>query len=150
MEELKLQLTQIVNKHLAVKGFDLVDIAINGRRHSPVLKFFIDKEGGITLKDCIQLDRLISDLLDEEDLRFENYRLEVSSPGIDRPLRTEKDFRRNIGKQLIVQFTNGPDQKSEEGMLRNVDNGKLILETTNGRETLSFDTIIKAKVKIKL
>ena len=74
------------------KGFELVDVEWVKEGANWYLRAYIDKENGITVDDCEEVSRALSDLLDEEDFISENYILEVSSPGLDRPLKKEKDF----------------------------------------------------------
>ena len=74
------------------KGFELVDVEWGKEGANWYLRAYIDKENGITVDDCEEVSRALSDLLDEEDFISENYILEVSSPGLDRPLKKEKDF----------------------------------------------------------
>ena len=76
------------------KGFELVDVEWVKEGANWYLRAYIDKENGITVDDCEEVSRALSDLLDEEDFISENYILEVSSPGLDRPLKKEKDFAR--------------------------------------------------------
>ena len=85
------------------KGFELVDVEWVKEGANWYLRAYIDKENGITVDDCEEVSRALSDLLDEEDFISENYILEVSSPGLDRPLKKEKDFARSIGKDVEVK-----------------------------------------------
>ena len=84
------------------KGFELVDVEWVKEGANWYLRAYIDKENGITVDDCEEVSRALSDLLDEEDFISENYILEVSSPGLDRPLKKEKDFARSIGKDCLL------------------------------------------------
>ena len=86
------------------KGFELVDVEWVKEGANWYLRAYIDKENGITVDDCEEVSRALSDLLDEEDFISENYILEVSSPGLDRPLKKEKDFARSIGKDVEVKL----------------------------------------------
>ena len=85
-------------------GFELVDVEYVKEAGNWYLRAYIDKENGITVDDCEEVSRALSDLLDEEDFISENYILEVSSPGLDRPLKKEKDFARSIGKDVEVKL----------------------------------------------
>ena len=87
------------------KGFELVDVEWVKEGANWYLRAYIDKENGITVDDCEEVSRALSDLLDEEDFISENYILEVSSPGLDRPLKKEKDFARSIGKDVEVKLS---------------------------------------------
>lgn len=84
--------------------FELVDIDYEKEAGDWYLRIYIDKPGGITIDDCEKVSRALSDRLDEEDFMDEAYVLEVSSPGLTRPLKKEKDFERNIGKPVEMKF----------------------------------------------
>ena len=81
-------------------GFELVDVEYVKEAGTWYLRLYIDKEGGITIDDCEAVSRLFSDKLDEEDFIDDAYVMEVSSPGLGRPLKKEKDFKRSIGKEV--------------------------------------------------
>ena len=84
--------------------FELVDIDYEKEAGDWYLRVYIDKPGGITIDDCEKVSRALSDKLDEADFIDEAYILEVSSPGLTRPLKKEKDFERNIGKPVEMKF----------------------------------------------
>lgn len=87
---------------LAEHGFELVDLEYVKEAGSWYLRAYIDKEGGITIDDCETVSRAFGDRLDEADLIEDAYILEVSSPGLTRPLKKDKDYERNLGK--IIEF----------------------------------------------
>lgn len=89
---------------LSEKNFELVDVEWVKEGSLRYLRAYIDKEGGITIDDCEYVSRALSDLLDREDFIPENYILEVSSPGLDRPLKKDKDFERSIGKEVEIKL----------------------------------------------
>jgi len=84
---------------------DLVGVECSGQGSRTVLRVFIDKPGGVTLGDCEQVHLSLGHALDVEDPIPHAYTLEVSSPGLDRPLRRPEDFRRNLGKRINVKLT---------------------------------------------
>ena len=92
-------LSPIMEEH----GFELVDVEYVKEGSSWYLRAYIDKPGGITIDDCEMVSRRLSDLLDAEDYIPEAYILEVSSPGLGRPLKKEKDFARSLGKEVEVR-----------------------------------------------
>ena len=81
-------------------GFELVDVEYVKEGGSWYLRAYIDKPGGIAINDCELISRALSDKLDEEDFIEDSYILEVSSPGLGRPLKKEKDFQRNLGEEV--------------------------------------------------
>ena len=77
------------------------------------LRAYIDKPGGITVNDCEAVSRRLSDILDEKDFIEDSYVLEVSSPGLGRPLKKEKDYKRNLGKEVEIRTYRMVDKKKE-------------------------------------
>ncbi len=103
-------------------GFELVDVEYVKEGGSWYLRAYIDKPGGITVDDCEVVSRALSDLLDEKDFIEESYILEVSSPGLGRPLKKEKDFIRSMGKEVEIR-TYRPINRQKEftGILKAFD-----------------------------
>ena len=102
------------------------------------LRIFIDKENGIGIEDCENVNRAIDNILDENDLIPESYFLEVSSPGLERLLRKEKQFQNNIGKEITVKLYRPLNKKREfTGVLKNFKDNKITIDVEN--ETLEFE-----------
>ena len=110
-------------------NFELVDVEYVREGGNYFLRVYIDKEGGITIDDCEVVSRSLSELLDEDDFIPDAYILEVSSPGLGRPLKKEKDFDRNIGKEVEVKlYKQINKQKEYSGTLVSYDTDKIELE----------------------
>ena len=109
--------------------FELVDVEYVKEAGTWYLRVYIDKEGGITVDDCELISRAFSDLLDEADFIEDSYILEVSSPGLGRPLKKEKDYARSMGKELEIR-TYRPIDKQKEfyGILLAYDNNSVTIE----------------------
>ena len=109
--------------------FELVDVEYVKEGGTWYLWAYIDKPGGITVDDCEVVSRALSDLLDKHDFIEDAYVLEVSSPGLGRPLKKEKDFARSIGEEVDVRtFRAISHQKEFTGILRDYDKEKIVLE----------------------
>ena len=109
--------------------FELVDVEYVKEGGTWYLRAYIDKPGGITVDDCEVVSRALSDLLDKHDFIEDAYVLEVSSPGLGRPLKKEKDFARSIGEEVDVRtFRTISHQKEFTGILRDYDKEKIVLE----------------------
>ena len=119
-------------------GFELVDVEYVNEAGTWYLRLYIDKEGGITIDDCEAVGRLFSDKLDEEDFIDDAYVMEVSSPGLGRPLKKEKDFKRSIGKEVEIR-TYRPIDKQKEffGILSAYDETHVTI-TLDDQETRVF------------
>ena len=109
--------------------FELVDVEYVKEAGNWYLRVYIDKEGGITVDDCELISRAFSDLLDEADFIEDSYILEVSSPGLGRPLKKEKDYARSMGKELEIRTYRPIDkQKVFYGILLAYDNNSVTIE----------------------
>ncbi|MCC8162146.1 MAG: ribosome maturation factor RimP [Lachnospiraceae bacterium] len=111
------------------RHFELVDVEFVKEAGTWYLRAYIDKPGGITIDDCELVSRYLSDRLDEEDFIEESYILEVSSPGLGRPLKKEKDFLRSRGERVEVRLFRALDgQKEFEGILEDWDRNTVTLK----------------------
>ena len=127
----------------------LVEVRIRGDRRQPIFEIFADTEQGITLKECESLTRELQDRIDMDEQFAGNYRLNVSSPGLDRPLVKDFEFRRNIGQQLNVKFQSADNIVEKTGELTGFDDTSLHLLSDGITETINRSDIKEAKVKIK-
>lgn len=91
--------------------FELVDVEYLKEHGDFFLRIYIDKPGGINLDDCQKMSERLSEILDEEDFIKDSYYLEVSSPGLDRPLKTDKDLKRNLDRDIEVRLYKALDNK---------------------------------------
>ena len=126
-------------------NFELVDVEYVKEAGNWYLRAYVDKEGGITLDDCELVNRAWSDIMDEQDFIPDAYILEVSSPGLGRQLKKEKDFKRSIGEDVDVKFykavkipnpRNGKEMSVKQitGMLKEFDKDTITLETDFANE----------------
>ena len=103
-------------------GFELVDVEYVKEGSNWYLRAYIDKPGGIGVNDCEAVSRRLSDILDEKDYIEDSYILEVSSPGLGRPLKKEKDFARSLGEEVEARTYRAIDrQKESGGILKSYD-----------------------------
>jgi len=110
------------------EDLELVDLEYFAGGPASVLRIFVDQVGGITVDQCASLSRKIGDFLDMENLIPHRFTLEVSSPGLDRPLTTSADFKRKIGKKVKVFLKEDIGEKKElVGIVRNIEEENLIL-----------------------
>lgn len=113
--------------------FELVDVEYIKEAGTWYLRAYIDKEGGIAVDDCEVISRKLGEWLDEKDFIVESYILEVSSPGLGRPLKKEKDFARSIGKDVDVRLYRQRDKQKEfTGALSAYDDSTVTLEMEDG------------------
>ena len=116
-------------------GFELVDVEFVKEAGVWYLRAYIDKEGGIAVDDCEVISRKLSDWLDQEDFIEESYILEVSSPGLGRPLKKEKDFARSIGKDVEIRLYRALNKSKEyTGQLTAYDKESVTLKMEDASE----------------
>ena len=112
------------------------------------LRAYIDKEGGIAVDDCEVISRILSDWLDKTDFIEDSYILEVSSPGLGRPLKKEKDFARSIGKEVDIRLYRARDkQKDFTGILTEYDKDSVTIETED-ETRLTFERADIALIRL--
>jgi len=134
----------IVETTLAGLGFELVDLQVSNRGR--FLRVFMDKAGGITVDDCADVSRHLSRLLEVEGVDYD--RLEVSSPGLDRPLRRPADFARFAGHRVDVKMrlADAQGRRRYVGLLRGVDGGSATVEVDGLAVTLPLDEVERARL----
>lgn len=114
-------------------GFELVDVEYVKEGSTWYLRAYIDKPGGISIDDCEAVSRRLSDILDEKDYINEAYILEVSSPGLGRPLKKEKDFKRSLGEEVEIRtYRMIEKQKEFTGILKDYDEKTVTIEVDGG------------------
>lgn len=128
--------------------FELVDVEWVKEGANWYLRVFIDKEGGITVDDCELVSRAFEEILDKEDYISENYIFEVSSPGLDRPLKKEKDFARSIGKDVEIKLYQALNKEKEfVGVLTAYD-PETITITLDDESTMVFNRSDVALIRL--
>lgn len=111
------------------QDFELVDVEYVKEAGNWYLRGYIDKPGGITVNDCEAVSRLFSDKLDENDFIEDSYIMEISSPGLDRPLKKEKDFKRSLGKLVEIRTYRPVDKQKEFcGVLKAYDSNSVTID----------------------
>ena len=114
--------------------FELVDVEYVKEVGTWYLRAYIDKEGGIAVNDCEVVSRRLSDWLDEKDFIADSYIMEVSSPGLGRPLKKEKDFKRSLGEGVDLKLYKAIDkQKDFTGILHAYDKDTVTIEMEDGK-----------------
>ena len=129
-------------------NFELVDVEYVKEGSTSYLRVYIDKEGGITVEDCTLLSRAFNLILDANDYIDDTYIFEVSSPGLMRPLKKDKDFQRNLGKQVELRLFKSLDKQKEfEGELKSFDKDNIIVMMEDEKE-ITFKRIDIALIRL--
>ena len=130
-------------------GMEMVDVEFQFESGRWVLRVFIDKEGGVTVDDCASISRELGDLIEAENIIDFSYAIEISSPGLNRPLTKEDDFIRSIGKMIKLKMSKPFNKRRDfAGRLANVKGGmiSLVIDDNNLVE-LPLNEIDKARLK---
>ncbi len=142
---------ELIAPVLSSEDLELVDVEYKKEGKDWYLRVFIDKPGGITLQDCQATSHRVEDMIEIDGLIPSHYILEVSSPGLDRPLKKEKDFLRYKGKRIrLTTFSPISNQKKFKGMIRDFKEDTLILEDQEEVFQIPLIHIAKARLEIEL
>lgn len=146
--DLATRLTELLEPIAEREGFDLVAVEQSGGRHTPVIRVLLDKEGGLDLDAICSANRWVSEAIDEQDPINGPYTLEVSSPGVDRPLRKASDFERFAGEQVTIKTKALDGERATwTGTLLGIEDGRIKVDVEGDVATISFDDIVKARLK---
>lgn len=144
-EEYEQKTEAILQPIVDANGFELVDVEYVKEGGSWYLRAYIDKPGGITVDDCELVSRAANDILDAQDFVEDSYIFEVSSPGLGRPLKKEKDFIRSIGEEVEIRTFRAIDRQKEfTGLLKEFDKNTVTIVLENEEEM----TIARADIAL--
>lgn len=129
-------------------GYELVGVEyLNGYQGGNLLRVYIDREQGIKMEDCTRVSHQLSGVLDVEDPIQGEYNLEVSSPGMDRPLFDKAHFERFAGHQVNIRLTYGiGSRRKYKGLLKGMEDGNVLLEVEDELVSLPLDSISEARL----
>lgn len=145
------RLVQLLTPAVEATGHDLEDVSVSPAGKRQVVRVVVDKNGGVTLDDVAAVSRAISELLDtaeadEPDLLGGAYVLEVSSPGVDRPLTAPRHWRRNVGHLVKATLADG---STVTGRIRAADDVEVVLEVDGGVRTLLAAELVSGAVQVE-
>lgn len=140
---------ELLSGYLDTNGIELVDIIYRREQSGMVLRVLVDTPSGITIDECEGVNNYLNGLLDKEDAIKERYILEVSSPGLDRPIKSDRDFERSIGKALeLTTYEPIDGRKAHEGLLVGMDKEKIVIESEGVSTVIPRVKIAMARLKI--
>jgi len=148
MEINRTEISQKLQDAIEKLGYFFIDIEFRGDDRNRILEIYIDNELGIITADCVDVSRVCGNLIEEENLIESKYRLDVSSPGTDRPVKFIQQYKKHIGRNFELEFE---DQVSEkfEGKLMDVSNDILKFEIDKKIEEVNFNNIKSAKIIVR-
>ena len=149
-EEIEKKTEDLLNPILNEFGFDLWDVEYVKEGAEYYLRAYIDKEGGITIDDCVDVSRKLSDKLDENDYIDGEYILEVSSPGLGRTLKRERDFEKSIDREVDLKLYKAIDKEKEfTGILKSYDKDKITLLIEEAERDFSRSDVASVKLHVE-
>ncbi len=138
-------ITELTEPIISSEGLELIDVEYQKESRGWVLRFYVDTEGGVTINHCSRLSQEIGDILEVKDIIPHGYILEVSSPGLNRILKREKDFIGSIGKTIKVKTSQPIEQrKNFQGTLLDCKQGEVTLNIDNQDVAIPLSLISKA------
>jgi len=151
------QITELALPLLDSLGIELVELEYRKEGHGMVLRLYIDKPDGITLDDCADVSRELSGILDVEEVIADHYNLEVSSPGLNRPLKKESDYVRYAGRLVKIKTFDmvaddaGNKRKTFLGELLGLSDGVVSMKLSEGQSAaIPLDKIAKANLEFEM
>lgn len=148
IQDLRSDIEKLVDPILNGEGYDLVEIKLSRFKKKFRLQIFVDSNNGVLLDECARLSGLISTALEMTDFMRDGYLLEVSSPGLDRPLHSDRDFLRKVGMKVKVAVNDNGKDRTVQGTVIGIDDGKLILSSKSGRVEIALSDIRQGKIII--
>lgn len=129
------------------ENFELVHLELVTANRETIIRLYLDKPGGITLDDCVYVSRQLGDLIDIHVEELGSYRLEVSSPGPNRPLNKKEDFIRFKGERLLIETSESiENRKKFTGILEMIKDDSVVIEVDGSRIEISDHLISKANL----
>ena len=147
-EDYEARTEQLITPIIERMNFELVDVEYVKEGGTWYLRAYIDKEGGITVNDCEAVAREMNEILDQEDFVEDSYVFEVSSPGLGRPLKKEKDYIRSMGKEIEIRTYRAINREKEfYGILKAYDEKTVTIEMEDG-QTMTFEKADIALIRL--
>ncbi|WP_071027379.1 ribosome maturation factor RimP [Peptoniphilus raoultii] len=149
-KSLRNKVIEIAEKSAENLGYEIVDVEFTKGNKHDLLSIFIYKKEGIDLDDCTKMSHSIEKDIDSLEILKNPYYLEISSPGLDRPLKTKDDYRRNLENEVDLKlFGSLNDKKEYSGILKAYDEEKITLEVNKGNIDIPIKSISSMKQSIK-
>ena len=143
------RLVRLLTPVVETAGYDLEDVTVSPAGRRKVVRVVVDKDGGVTLDDIAAVSKVVSDLLDTpeaEVLLAGAYTLEVTSPGVDRPLTLTRHWRRNVGRLVLAKLGDG---SSVTGRVKDADDAGVVLDVDGTARTLLLAEVASAHVQVE-
>ena len=137
---------EIVTKDIEKNGFLLIDLILRGTEHNRVIEVYFDGEKDVSADDCALVSREIDSHLKDLLVKHPDFRLDVSSPGIDRPLKFLKQYLKHVNRKFDISYRSGEEIKKLSGKLAAIEGDHLTFISNNKEVIINFNNIVKANV----
>ena len=144
-DTVKNKVIELIEGPLTDEGCELADVVLSRYKNNSTLKIFVYSANGVNIDECARLSRIVGDVIDNTDLFESGYTLEVSSPGLDRPLKTNRDFKYRVGETVRIHFTD-PKRKSLTAEIVSANENSVALKDENETYEIALADIEKAKI----
>jgi len=129
-ERIKQQVIDLIEEPLRREGCEVVDVILSRYRNNWTLRLYVYSERGMTIGECARISRFMGDIIEGTTLFESGYTLEVSSPGLDRPLKTARDFKHRVGETVRIEFTDPHRQQGTAEIVSTTDSKVLFKDAT--------------------
>ncbi len=144
------KIKELSASYMEAAGIELVDITYKREQGGMVLRLLVDTAAGISIDECEKLNSYLGELLDKENVMEDRYTLEVSSPGLDRPMVTDRDFERSMGRELeMTTYEPIDSRKTHEGRLIGMDKENIVIEAGGVSTVIPRNKIARARLKLE-
>ena len=139
-------INNVINEILKEKKFFLIDLVYRGNPKERIIEIYVDSEKNVTAEDLAEINRMINSRIEENNLIESQYRLDVSSPGTDKPLKFLAQFPKHINRKFEVSYLSNDETKKLAGKLIKVEGETLVFLSNQNEININFNNIKKAKV----
>jgi ribosome maturation factor RimP len=145
------QVKLLIDKYLEQNSIELVEAMYRREQGGMMLRLLVDKAGGINIKDCEELNNFLSRALDEANVIEERYTIEVSSPGLDRPIKTDRDFEKSMGRAIDVTTYEPVDgSKTHSGVLIGMNKEEVVIASGDVSTVIPRSKVAMARLRIEI
>jgi ribosome maturation factor RimP len=143
--DVKQKVSDLIEGPLRDQGYDLAEVVLSRYKSAVTLKVFVYGENGVTIDECARLSKVVGDVIDDTDLFDKGYTLELSSPGLDRPLTELRDYRFRVGETVRIEFAD-PKRKRVKGEIVGAQDDRVELKMDEEMVTYDLAEIKQARI----
>jgi ribosome maturation factor RimP len=148
MKTIKKQILELSKTVINQNGYLLIDTIFRGDAQNLIIEIFVDNKDGVNTDDCAKISREIIAQNEEQDIINSKYRLDVSSPGVERPLLFLDQYHKHVNRKFSIEFLEDENLTKKEGVLKNIENSSLLFEFDKSEYLINWNDIKTAKVLI--